>query len=483
MSTRAQLDWLEAADLLRRLPDDSELAYGFRHGLVQEAAYNSLVRSDRRALHRQVGAALEQLYPERREANAARLAQHFFTGEDWAHAVPFALCAGARALSAHARREAAAHYRQALDALEQLPSAALDQRYEAWLGWALASFKYRPFPEVLQGLAQAEQLARSLNDSRRLVVVLNWIARVHIASGHTTHAIPVAMESHALAQQLGDEQLTIVPGYLTAHVKLGLDPRATVDQLTGVIALAVRYHDHEMQASAYALKALAHARLGQFVQSEESIQRALEIVRTIDAPLVESDVDLVAGWTYLDRGDAQHALEYGRRGIAKALAADNMDCVCYGYACLGFGNLAARQLPESLTAFEESVRRAVVSRAAPIESLGRAGLAIARFVGGQAGDISEIAHMLAETRAQGDPFVAAQLSQVLGEIMLQGGQLSEAERYLDDAVAYYRANQLRPYVSRALDSLAQLYTRQGRPSDAERARAESMSASAACEPA
>ena len=58
-----QLDTLESKGLIRLAAIDPELEYLFRHALVQDAAYESLLKQERRALHRQVGEALEQLYP------------------------------------------------------------------------------------------------------------------------------------------------------------------------------------------------------------------------------------------------------------------------------------------------------------------------------------------------------------------------------------------------------------------------------------
>jgi len=77
--------------------------------------------------------------------------------------------------------------------------------------------------------------------------------------------------------------------------------------------------------------------------------------------------------------------------------------------------------------------------------------------------------------------MAAQLSQALGEILLAGDQLAQAEQHLADALTYYRTNSMQPYIARALEPLARVYAQQGRAANAEQARAEAKRARAACE--
>ncbi|MCA1554069.1 MAG: hypothetical protein LC737_06795 [Chloroflexi bacterium] len=475
-----QLDQLESAELIRRARLDTGLAYLFRHALVQDAAYNSLVKSDRRLLHRQVGTALEQASGSDDEL-AALLAHHFFAAEDWLRAARYSMRAGARALRMHAQHEAGDHYQQALRAWERVPDAPASDVIDALLGWSQAAFKYKPFPQVLEQLAQAEQMARALHDTRRLVEVLSAITKVHLTSGYATRGVPMAVEAYALARELGDERLMLTPACLSAYARIDLDPRGTVTHLNDTVALARKYGELQDEAYALGIKAMACARLGQFAQSEHAIRQALDIVSILDSPFADSDAHLFAGWSYLDMGDAQRALAYGQQGVAKAMAAENMDCICFGFACVGFGNLQARNVHAARASFEEAVRRSHASGAAPIEGIGRAGLAITKFLGRETQDVSEIERALAQSRAGGNPFMAAQLSQALGEIMLLAGQLAQAEHYLGEALAYYRPNKMQPYIARTLETLAQVNAQQGRAADAEQARAESERAWAACE--
>src|SRR6185436_8223568 len=79
MTLHADLSALEASGLVRLSQIEPELEYLFRHVLIQDAAYHSLLKADRRRLHLMVGEALERLYPDRADTQelAPLLGQHF----------------------------------------------------------------------------------------------------------------------------------------------------------------------------------------------------------------------------------------------------------------------------------------------------------------------------------------------------------------------------------------------------------------------
>ena len=90
----------------------------------------------------------------------------------------------------------------------------------------------------------------------------------------------------------------------------------------------------------------------------------------------------------------------------------------------------------SIKAFQESIRRSMISGAAPIENLGRTGLAIAEFLSGRSEAVQDMERTLEKARALGDLFSAALLSQALGQSYTQLGEYERAEGYLADALAF-----------------------------------------------
>ena len=114
------LSELQRLDLIvekRRRPNPE---YRFRHGLLQEVAYASLLESTRRKLHKRVGEALEEIYQESPEEVFALLARHFAEANKPEKAVEYLLKAGDAARALYADQEALEHYRKARDFLAQL---------------------------------------------------------------------------------------------------------------------------------------------------------------------------------------------------------------------------------------------------------------------------------------------------------------------------------------------------------------------------
>jgi serine/threonine protein kinase/class 3 adenylate cyclase len=120
MTLLDQLNTLESSGLIQLAAARPELEYLFRHALVQDAAYGSLLKNDRRQLHQSVGEALERLYPARLDENAALLAYHFEKAAVLEKAVHYLIRAGDHAGAGYANAEAIAFYQAALPQVETL---------------------------------------------------------------------------------------------------------------------------------------------------------------------------------------------------------------------------------------------------------------------------------------------------------------------------------------------------------------------------
>jgi ABC-type transport system substrate-binding protein/class 3 adenylate cyclase len=110
---------LQRLDLIYEKSRRPNPEYRFRHGLVQEVAYSSLVDSKRKKLHKRVGEALEDIFSESPEEAYGLLARHFSEAEDPEKAVEYLLKAGDAARGIYADREALEHYRKARAFLAQ----------------------------------------------------------------------------------------------------------------------------------------------------------------------------------------------------------------------------------------------------------------------------------------------------------------------------------------------------------------------------
>ncbi len=131
MNLISQLNTLESSGLIRLLRAQPELEYLFRHALSQDAAYNSLLKQDRKRLHLAVGEALEHLYPGQHDELAATLAYHFEWAEIREKAIHYFTLAGDRARDGYANAEAVTFYRAAIGQIEHAFGKATEQP-EGW---------------------------------------------------------------------------------------------------------------------------------------------------------------------------------------------------------------------------------------------------------------------------------------------------------------------------------------------------------------
>jgi class 3 adenylate cyclase/tetratricopeptide (TPR) repeat protein len=464
-------------ELVRERVSDPELEYIFKHALTQEAAYELLLIRRRKELHRRAGEVLERLYPERRGELGSVLAYHFRLGEEWQRAADYEMRAGAQAVKVYALNEALEHYENAYQALTKLPDARPEQRCDAILGWAPAALKLKSYTEVVNRLEEAEKIARELNDEARLMRILHWIANAYISNGFPTRGMPALLESYEIAERIGDERLTLTATFWMTSGMIDRDPRGAIGQMERVIELARKYRRPDIEAHALGKKAIAHARLGEYAEARDALERSQEASSKTDSVVNGADVAMYSSLTFLDMGDVQRGLEYSRRGTEQALSAHGLECAMFGHFCTGLGNVHARNLVEAQRAFESSLKLLTdnifeIQGSEQLVNEVRAALAVARFFSGRADAINDMERTLANAEAIGDDYTVAFVAQALGEAYTRLGDFERAEGHLNTALDYYRRNGMRPYLARVLQSLAYWYEEQGRSAEAEQARAE-----------
>ncbi len=159
MTILTDLNNLESAGLIRLARLQPELEYLFQHALVQEAAYASLLESDRQRLHRSVGEAVEDLYGDCLDERAAMLAYHFERAGDAARARRYFLKAGKINLKAYANQEAETLFRRALSLAQQADA----DRALALAGLGAALHSLGRFDEALAVWQESVALYRQMD--------------------------------------------------------------------------------------------------------------------------------------------------------------------------------------------------------------------------------------------------------------------------------------------------------------------------------
>ncbi len=211
---------LVAAELLLQRGSGPEGVYVFKHSLIQDVAYDSLLRGRRQDYHRSVARALETLYPERTANHPELLAHHYTEAARPADAVPLWRAAGRKALESSSHVEAVRHVARGLELVPLLPPgrerSRLELELQTTLGPALMATRGFSAPELARAYDRAYELCRELGDDSDLFPVLWGLLRFYSARADYRSAGELGERMVRLAQASGvSEQL------LEAHRMLG----------------------------------------------------------------------------------------------------------------------------------------------------------------------------------------------------------------------------------------------------------------------
>ncbi len=197
---------LVEAELLFRRGTLPEVTYEFKHALLQDAAYGSLLRARRQQMHARIGEVLEERFPHTAEARPELLAHHFREAGLPERAIPYALRAGDAAVARYAAPEARARYGAALEMARTLaPSEASSRaRISAVLKLAGVALNRDHFERDLKNLAEAKALAAGLEDQQALCQIEYWIGRTNYVLGRFDAGVEHAEHALAMAEAQGD---------------------------------------------------------------------------------------------------------------------------------------------------------------------------------------------------------------------------------------------------------------------------------------
>ncbi len=196
---------LKALEIIYELGLLAEPAYIFKHAVIQDVAYQSLLLQRRKELHRAVGRAIEELYPDRLGEHYVELAHHFIEGEEWQEAFRYSVLAGDRAAHAFASGEARRHYEQALRAAARAVAAPGDLELAAVhekLGGML--YIVAEFEPAVGEYERALALVRRAGDRRQEVATLLGLANVYNWYHKTEQVLATVNDALAIAMDLGD---------------------------------------------------------------------------------------------------------------------------------------------------------------------------------------------------------------------------------------------------------------------------------------
>lgn len=471
MSARTELGALEASGLIQIAALQPELEYLFRHALVQEAAYSSLLKQDRRALHRAAGETILALHPERERELAAVIGMHFEQAGEASRAAHYLVIAGDHALERFATKESVAFFTRAYALVDD---SAVEIRLRAAIGAVKAGWVLNPPREDLGRLEQSVASAQPA-DEELVAEALFWIVFLRRQRGETLESSPPLREALERAAQL-DEGLKDPRAVALPKALMGAFSAFTGNLHEGAREMQDSLDAIERQGDPLQTAMISNfliftlARLGEFAAAEETLAHAQDLAGEGDA-IARVDADIAKSVIDLERGDLEAASNGAESCSARAEDLGAYACVVASNMVHGSARLARDDAPAARTPLERGEQLAMVTNMAPMRTL------IHGFLGSvwaQLGDLPRAAlgwdRALADAREMNDRFGEAQTLWARARTRLREGpsESSEALADLDRAIELFEAMDARPSLARSLHDHAQALRGLGRLDDSAR---------------
>ncbi len=459
-----------------------EPAYIFKHAVIQDVAYNSLLIQRRKALHQAVGEAIEELYQDRLEEHYAKLAHHFAQGEVWEKALAYHRQVGEKAIVQSAYHEAMTSFEQALAALSQLPERrdTIEQAIDLRCDLRNVLLPLNEHARIFDHLHAAEALAERLGDDQRLGRIACYLCISFTTMSEHDRAIVAGQRALALATSSGAFDVQVVAqthlgiAYsLAGDFRKGLDAsRQAMALLTGEQRFARFGLTYLPAVISRGYVSLGLAEIGGFVEGAGVEEEALRLAEAAEQPFSIAAALTFVGLLYRRQGDVQQAIPTLERSLALSQTANILMLFPLTVSSLGAAYALAGRVAEALPLLDQMRERVVTGGRTPYQSLALTELSEAYLLVVHVDEASALAERLLElSRTHTGRGYQAHAYRLLGDVAIR-----REPPDIDQATAHYRqalalADELgmRPLLAHCHYGLGILYNRIGCP---EQARAE-----------
>jgi tetratricopeptide (TPR) repeat protein len=316
------LDALSRLELLYERPAEGGRMLVFKHALIQDVAYDSVLEGRRRALHAAVGRALAELHADRQDQILELLAHHFGRSNADGAAVDYAILAAEKAQRRWAPAEALAAFDAALSRLAGMPDTVANRlrRIDAILKQAEARFVLGRHAEQIQALEGIRELVEGeqATDPRRRAAWHYWMGFLHSLTGGRPE-VPIAYcrEASRISEAEGFDDLHAFAESCLAQVNV-VAGRLRAAKAAGERALATFEAQGNVWWACRTLWQLNSAALylGEWADSLDYCRRSLAHGEAVS----DARLQLVALWrigsTHIQRGNATEGLQWCRQAWA-----------------------------------------------------------------------------------------------------------------------------------------------------------------------
>jgi len=480
---QAELAKLVEAELLLQRGRPPRTRYTFKHALIQDAAYQSLLKKERQQFHRQIGETLEQQHPETIDSQPELLAHHFTEANVAGKAVAYWDRAGERDVGRGAHLEAVTHLTKGLELLQTLPESPdrdqLEVRMQISLGVPLQSTRGYGAPEVQEVYARARELCHKMGDSMQLFPVLYGLFRSQMLRAEYVSAEELGRQIHDLAEKSGKPVFVVAANRALGSTQFYQGKYASsMPHLEKVISIAATPED---RAEAYTYdvvdpwitsRSYRTWTLWLLGYPEQARSESLETVSTaqgVNHPFSLALALSFASWLDQFSRDVELTRETAEEALEMADEHGFAFWIGWAEVLLGWVRSEEGQHEEAI----ELIRKGLVDWRAQGSELGRTYfLALLAEAYGRAGKPNGGLEALDEAqefaKATAEAYWDPEIHRLRGELLLQQdpGAAQAAEACLQQALNTARGQGAKSLELRAVMSMARLWRDQGRTGDA-----------------
>jgi predicted ATPase len=482
-TVRQGLHQLVEAEFLYQGGLPPQATYTFKHALIQDVAYQSLLRSTRQHYHQRIAQVLAARFPATVETQPELLAQHYTEAGLIAEAVPYWQRAGQRAIERSTNVEAMAHLRQGIALLTTLPDTPARVQAELTLqtalGPALMATKGFAAPEVAATYHRARELCQQAGETPELFPVLWGMIVLYMGRAEHETAREFGEQCLSLARRLDDPALLLV-----AHIALGTSwfclgqlsqAHAHYEQGMRLYdpqqhhALTFRYGNFDPGVGCLAVAGWTLWLLGYPDQALERTNEALALAQHLEHPYTLARGlywtallhQLRREWQVVSERVATAITVATEHQVALVLA---LGPIMHGWALAmqGLGAEGLTQLRQGLDAYRAT--GAAFQRPHFLGMLAE----VHRSLGQPEAGLTALNEALDLVETTGERYYAAELHRLQGELLQQHGtpEVSHAEACFQQALAIARRQQAKSLELRAAMSLSRLWHQQGKRDEA-----------------
>ena len=300
---------------------DQPADYAFKHALVQDALYGSLLTPQRASLHQKAAEALEASYGEQASDVADVLAHHYVRTDRSDKAVLYLSLAAKKSLRVFSLAEAQAYLDQALAKIAKEPDCADDKLVASLVVDRLLVCCWEADFVGMAAIAQ-QYLPRleAAGDSRELSRILSWLGEGYLNAVRFDDAERVLARARKIGEELGDEECIAYAMWDQMWLYLvtpdGRPPHALEAMAERVLSAAAELHDVYLETLTYLLLSFDPLQRGHVVQAKEWANKLVELGQRTGYPPAQSLGHVCAAWAAAFAEDHEEALAESAQAIS-----------------------------------------------------------------------------------------------------------------------------------------------------------------------